>query len=125
MPAMWSTRRGILVRKFSLLNDGDHGAGQVAERCRERWRNAVRSTPWFDLLGFMTDREFLMWIHERLEHAHGEDKLVDYMHRLRSIIRATPEDRRTLDLGSCNSLDQLRQELSNATRSATGREEAP
>lgn len=60
-----------------------------------------------------------MWIHERLELVHGEDRLVDYMHRLRSIIRAIPETLRTSNFSSCNSLEQLRLELSNAPRSAT------
>jgi hypothetical protein len=37
-----------------------------------------------------TDREILIWLHERLEHVHGEHHLLDYMHRLRHIIAATP-----------------------------------
>jgi hypothetical protein len=43
----------------------------------------------------MKDREFLIWIHERLEHVHNESTFVDYMHKLRSIITATPEDQET------------------------------
>lgn len=48
----------------------------------------------------MQDREFLMWIHQRLENVHGEDHLLDYMHKLRCIIvdthpnRMTPNDGR-------------------------------
>lgn len=59
----------------------------------------------------MKDREYLMWLHERLEHVHGERKLVDYMHKLRCIIRATPKDRETKNSGSSNSLEELKREL--------------
>lgn len=45
--------------------------------------------------GVMKDREFLAWIHYRLERVHGEDPYVDYMHRLRSIIRGIPTDQHT------------------------------
>lgn len=43
----------------------------------------------------MTDREFLIWIHERLIRVHGELKGMDYMWKLRSIIEATPFDKIT------------------------------
>lgn len=43
----------------------------------------------------MPDRKFLIWLHERLEHVHGEDPLFDYMWKLRSIIEATPADKIT------------------------------
>lgn len=43
----------------------------------------------------MTDREFLIWLHQRLVHQHKESKYVDYMHFLRDIIYATPKDRRS------------------------------
>jgi hypothetical protein len=33
-----------------------------------------------------SDMGFLMWIHERLEHVHGESPNLDYMHKLRAII---------------------------------------
>lgn len=59
----------------------------------------------------VTDREFLMWIHERLELVHGEDRLLDYMHCLRGIIKATPKDKTTANLGAGNSLDELKQQL--------------
>lgn len=39
-----------------------------------------------------TDREVLIWLHERLVHVHGEKELLDYMHRLRHIIKATPKN---------------------------------
>lgn len=63
----------------------------------------------------MNDRDFLMWIHERLEHVHGENSLYDYMHKLRAIIKATPKDRITPNVASCNSLEELREELAATT----------
>lgn len=41
----------------------------------------------------MTDREILIWIHQRLVKVHGESPLVDYMHRLRDVIHGMPKDR--------------------------------
>jgi hypothetical protein len=43
----------------------------------------------------MGDRDFLTWLHERLEHVHGEPYEIDYMGKLRSVIEATPWDRVT------------------------------
>jgi hypothetical protein len=43
----------------------------------------------------MKDREFLIWLHERLTEVHGENHLVDYMHKLRAVIHATPADKTT------------------------------
>lgn len=34
----------------------------------------------------MKDRDFLLWIHDRLTAVYGEDPLMDYMHKLRAII---------------------------------------
>ena len=39
----------------------------------------------------MNDLEFLQWIHDRMVFVHGENKNVDYLHRLRRII-AAPTD---------------------------------
>lgn len=55
----------------------------------------------------MTDREFLIWLHERLEKVHGEKPLVDYMHRLRAIIRRTPVKKSTPNSYSCNGIHEL------------------
>ena len=55
----------------------------------------------------MTDRAFLIWIHARLEHVHGESPLYDYMHRLRDIILATPRDRETPIQMATNSLEEV------------------
>lgn len=43
----------------------------------------------------MTDRELLIWLHQRLVLVHKESKYVDYMHFLRDIIYTTPKDRRS------------------------------
>ena len=40
----------------------------------------------------MTDRQFLEWIHARLEFTHGENPNVDYMLRLKRIIVALEKD---------------------------------
>ena len=47
-----------------------------------------------------SDREFLQGIHERLQHFHGESPSVDYMHKLRAIIAATPQGQHTPNAGS-------------------------
>jgi len=49
----------------------------------------------------MNDKEFLQWIHDRLENVHGENALVDYMHKLRAIINATDENKLTPNV--CNA----------------------
>jgi len=59
----------------------------------------------------MNDREFLMWLHERLTGVHKESPIVDYMHKLRAIIKATPEDKLTPNCGGSNSLHDLRVEI--------------
>jgi hypothetical protein len=57
----------------------------------------------------MRDRDFLCWIHERLEHVHGESSLLDYMHKLRNIICAIPKDQETPNLGQYNSLEEMKE----------------
>lgn len=61
----------------------------------------------------MRDREFLMWLHARLTEIHGESPLVDYMHKLRAVIRATPADQYTPNNNTCNSLLELQREIEN------------
>ena len=58
----------------------------------------------------MKDRDFLKWIHERLEHVHHESPLMDYMHKLRAVITATDPDKETLNTGMSNSLAELDRE---------------
>lgn len=56
----------------------------------------------------MKDREFLAWIHERLQYKHLEDPCVDYMAHLREIIAATPATADTRGLGAGgNSLSEM------------------
>lgn len=55
-----------------------------------------------------SDHGLLMWIHERLEHVHGESHSMDYMHKLRAIIAEMPADRKTSSVGQGkNSLEEL------------------
>ena len=59
----------------------------------------------------MKDREFLIWLHERLSLVHGESELFDYMHKLRAIIKSTPTDRYSPNMGTSNSLEELLKEM--------------
>lgn len=62
--------------------------------------------------GDITDREFLCWLHERLVKVHGESGLVDYMHRLRAVIRNIPCVAKAPNRGEGrNSLEQLLEEI--------------
>lgn len=54
----------------------------------------------------MKDREFLKWIHTRLELFNGDDPESDHMHKLMCIIYATPPDRETPIVG-CDVFDKL------------------
>ncbi len=64
----------------------------------------------------MTDRQFLCWIHERLQHTKGDSPLESFMHRLRRIIAVTPKDQETLtSIRSYNSLEVLFENLGNDT----------
>ena len=58
----------------------------------------------------MKDRDFLKWIHERLEHVHHESPLMDYMHKLRAIIATTDPEKESLNTGMSNSLAELDRE---------------
>lgn len=57
----------------------------------------------------MKDREFLIWIHKRLEHKYHEDPLFDFMHKLRAIIAVTPPDKETPNIANTYSVDSLLQ----------------
>lgn len=59
----------------------------------------------------MKDRDFLIWLHGRLEYVHKESALFGYMHKLREIIKATPENQETINTGMYNSLAELREDL--------------
>lgn len=59
----------------------------------------------------MYDRDFLTWLHTRLEQVHGEDPQVDYMYKLRAIIKATDPDNVTSSSGIPGSLAALENSL--------------
>lgn len=62
----------------------------------------------------MTDREILIWIHERLVHVHGDSPYVDYMHALRDVIHGTSEDKVSrgpaVTMHSMDVLDEIRRD---------------
>ena len=60
-------------------------------------RDSVESTDLFSPID--SDRGFLMWIHDRMEHVHGESELVDYMHRFRAIIASMDGEKWTPSAG--------------------------
>lgn len=43
----------------------------------------------------MKDKEFLIWLYNRLVNIHGESKYYDYIYKLVSIINAMDEDQET------------------------------
>lgn len=44
----------------------------------------------------MNDKQFLNWLHQRLEFHFGAIPTTDYMQRLKAIADAQPEDKKTL-----------------------------
>ena len=59
----------------------------------------------------MTDREFLIWLHERFEHKYKEHNCYDFMHRLRNLIIVTPNERITPIQQTFNSLEDMQEFL--------------
>ena len=59
----------------------------------------------------MNDRAFLIWLHQRLVKQHRENECVDYMHKLRAIIIATPADQVTPTCGTGNSIRDIEDRL--------------
>lgn len=55
----------------------------------------------------MGDREFLIWLHARLEVVHGESPAMDYMHKLRAIIKSMDKQQRTPYMGSGNRVEDM------------------
>lgn len=43
----------------------------------------------------MKDRDFLMWLYQRMINIYKEDPLIDYMWKLRSIINSTDKNQYT------------------------------
>lgn len=55
----------------------------------------------------MHDRDFLIWIHEWLEHTHGEKPTLDYMRKLRAVIKGTDRMQLSPNTGTENSLQEV------------------
>lgn len=55
----------------------------------------------------MKDREFLVWLHARLTDVHGESPTMDYMHKLRAIIKSTPADKVSPSMRTGNDLRDM------------------
>ena len=55
----------------------------------------------------MKDRQFLALLHERLQYVHKENPHFDYMHKLRAIIKNTPEYQTTPNRASGNTLEDV------------------
>jgi hypothetical protein len=66
----------------------------------------------------MNDRDFLIWLRERMINHYHESPYVDFVHKLTAIINATPADRLTPNL--CEPLCKL----PDWERSAANRQEA-
>lgn len=47
-----------------------------------------------------TDKDFLQWVHDRLEHVYCESRNYDFMHKLRAIIATIPEGQTTPNIVS-------------------------
>lgn len=45
----------------------------------------------------MNDKIFLQWLHDRLIHVYGENENTDFLHKLRAIVKSTPEDKTTFN----------------------------
>lgn len=55
----------------------------------------------------MKDKEFLMWLHQRLTDVYEENPRFDYMHKLRAIIKSIPPDQITPNCDTGNSLEDI------------------
>jgi hypothetical protein len=70
----------------------------------------VNVTPcWLKLTEYKTmlDRDFLIWIYERLEHVHGESPMNDYMRKLSAVIKATDKKQLSPNVVNSNGLQEL------------------
>jgi len=69
----------------------------------------------------MTERELLIWIHQRMVKVHGESPFFDYMHRLREVIARTSnaEMSSSASMTSMDVLDEI-EKLDSDTARARG-----
>lgn len=58
-----------------------------------------------------SDRNFLMWIHQRLEHFYGDKPLYDHMRKLRAIIAGLDGDQNTNASLGQNGLESLKKSI--------------
>jgi len=61
----------------------------------------------------MKDRDFLMWLHARLEWTYKENSSSDFMHTLRAIILTMPKNQKSPVCGVGNNLEELRKIILN------------
>jgi hypothetical protein len=59
----------------------------------------------------MTDREFLMDVHDRLARAEALPQTATMLHMLRGLILLTPAKQQTACVTEFNSMDELRRYL--------------
>lgn len=43
----------------------------------------------------MKDKDFLIWIHNRIKNVYGESPNVDFLYKLRAVIREVPKEKET------------------------------
>jgi hypothetical protein len=75
--------------------EDDHGNGHAVVIRLEDVRAAHLDEYLLGYCGRENDKSFLFWLHERLVGKHGENPNVDYMWKLRSLIRDTPKEKAT------------------------------
>lgn len=56
----------------------------------------------------MSDRDFLIWLHNRLTSVYEEDELYDYMHRFRAIIKSIPKNQISRASDGENGIEELK-----------------
>ena len=61
----------------------------------------------------MTDREFLIWLHERLEHQYHVNRNTDWMHKLRVITVCLPREQQSVIEEPKDTIKLLKDENSN------------
>lgn len=55
----------------------------------------------------MKDRDFLVWLYKRLTIVHKERPTLDYMCKLRAIIKNTPKDRMSQNIDTDSPFEDL------------------
>lgn len=121
---------GVYLRAREKIQPQDGSVAWIERRCKAL-RDGVLSGGFDDDLHalswwyqnkmgaaktFITDREMLIWIHERLTQHHLEPDEFVYMHALRRIIHATPIDRIAPGSGmqSTEVLDEIQRNYRSA-----------